>query len=216
MSLFRAALFDLDGVVFNTEPQYTLFWGSQFREFYPDSVGLEYKVKGQTLVQIFDTYYSGNLLEKREIISSRLHSYERDMDYPYIEGFVSFTNLLKRHGISMAIVTSSDLPKMEAVYNKCPDLRELVPIILTSEDFEHSKPAPDCYLKAASRLGVAVDECIVFEDSFNGLRSGRAASMATIGLSTTNTPESLSPFADMVVPDFTSLTTDLCNKLLNK
>lgn len=215
MSKFRAALFDLDGVVFNTEPQYTRFWGSQFREFYPDSDGLEYKVKGQTLVQIFDTYYSGNLLEKRDVISNRLHAYERDMDYPYIEGFVSFVNNLKNSGVAMAIVTSSDLPKMEAVYNKRPDLKQLIPIILTSEDFDHSKPDPDCYLKAASRLSVAVDECIVFEDSFNGLRSGRAASMATIGLSTTNSHDSLCPFADLVVPDFTSLSLDLCNKLLN-
>lgn len=216
MSIFRAALFDLDGVVFNTESQYTRFWGSQFKEFYPGSEGLEYKVKGQTLVQIFDTYYSGKLLAEREIISNRLHAYERDMDYPYVEGFVSFINHLKDGGVSMAIVTSSDLPKMEAVYRKRPDLKELIPTILTSEDFDRSKPDPDCYLKAAFHLGVKADECIVFEDSFNGLLSGRTANMATIGLSTTNSPESLSSFADMVVPNFTSLTLDLCKKLLNR
>ena len=48
------ALFDLDGVVFDTEPQYTIFWGSQFKKYYPQEPGLEHKVKGMTLVQIYD------------------------------------------------------------------------------------------------------------------------------------------------------------------
>ena len=46
---FKAALFDLDGVVFDTEPQYTKFWGAQCREFRPDYPGLEHAIKGQTL-----------------------------------------------------------------------------------------------------------------------------------------------------------------------
>ena len=47
--------------------------------------------------------------------------------------------------------------------------------ILTSEDFERSKPDPDCYLKGAALFGAERDECVVFEDSFNGLKAGRAA-----------------------------------------
>ena len=54
MSKFKAALFDLDGVVFDTEPQYTFFWGKQCREFHPERPGLEKDIKGQTLTQIFN------------------------------------------------------------------------------------------------------------------------------------------------------------------
>ena len=53
-SKLKAALFDLDGVVFNTEPQYTVFWGEQCREFHPEQPGLEHVIKGQTLTQIYD------------------------------------------------------------------------------------------------------------------------------------------------------------------
>ena len=60
MSKFKAALFDLDGVVFDTEPQYTGFWGAQCREFHPEHPGLEHEIKGQTLVQIFDRIFQCN------------------------------------------------------------------------------------------------------------------------------------------------------------
>ena len=48
----KAALFDLDGVVFNTEPQYTIFWKSQFKMYYPELPGIENQIKGMTLVEI--------------------------------------------------------------------------------------------------------------------------------------------------------------------
>ena len=51
---YKAALFDLDGVVIDTESQYSVFWGSQCRLYHPEIPGLENKIKGQTLTQIFD------------------------------------------------------------------------------------------------------------------------------------------------------------------
>ena len=70
---FKAALFDLDGVVFDTEPQYSIFWGAQCREFHPEHPGLEYEIKGQTLVQIFDKHFSGELEAKQQLIVERLN-----------------------------------------------------------------------------------------------------------------------------------------------
>jgi HAD superfamily hydrolase (TIGR01509 family) len=64
---------------------------------------------------------------------------------------------------------------MEAVYRKRPEFKQLFDAILTSEDFRESKPSPDCYLTAARRFGLQPDDCVVFEDSFNGLKSGRAS-----------------------------------------
>jgi beta-phosphoglucomutase-like phosphatase (HAD superfamily) len=55
--MIKAALFDLDGVVFDTEPQYSRFWGSQFQLYYPDMPGMEQRIKGMTLVQIYDQYF---------------------------------------------------------------------------------------------------------------------------------------------------------------
>jgi len=77
--------------------------------------------------------------------------------------------------------------------------------ILTSEDFAASKPDPDCYLRAARRLGARPEDCVVFEDSFNGLRSGRAAGMTVVGLATTNAADAIRPLCDHVVGDYTAL-----------
>ena len=54
MKMIKACLFDLDGVVFDTEPLYTEFWKSIFNDFYPTEQDLELKIKGQTLTQIYN------------------------------------------------------------------------------------------------------------------------------------------------------------------
>ena len=205
----KAALFDLDGVVFDTEPQYTIFWGAQCREFHPEHPGLEHEIKGQTLVQIYDAWFSGELQEKQAVITERLNLYEQQMDYIYVPGFEDYVKKLRAQGVKTAVVTSSNRIKMEAVYQRHPEFKGLFDAILTSEDFERSKPDPDCYLKAANRLEVSVKDSVVFEDSFNGLKSGRAAGMYVVGLATTNPAEAISPYADKVVKDYHELASDL-------
>ena len=203
--MMKAALFDLDGVVFDTEPQYTIFWGAQCREFHPEHPGLEHEIKGQTLVQIYDAWFSGPLAEKQALITERLNQYEQQMDYLYVKGFEEYVRKLRDEGVKTAVVTSSNLVKMEAVYKKHPEFKSLFDAILTSEDFERSKPDPDCYLKAAKYLGTSIEHSVVFEDSFNGLKSGRSAGMFVVGLATTNSAESIQPYCDKVIRDYQNL-----------
>lgn len=212
----KAALFDLDGVVFDTEPQYSVFWGQICREYHPEHPGLENEIKGQTLTQIYDRWFSGTLTSSREDITKRLDDYEQTMHYDFIEGFESFVNDLRHHGIMTAVVTSSNIPKMESVYRYQPVFSSLFDAILTSEDFDRSKPDPDCYLKAAERLGVQTDECVVFEDSFNGLRSGRAARMKVIGLATTNSTEAIAPFSDVQIANYQNIDFHTLQTILNE
>ena len=204
----KAALFDLDGVVFDTEPQYTVFWGEQCRMYHPEHPGLEQEIKGSTLTQIYDCWFSGPLLKEQLVITERLNAYEQQMDYDYIAGFIAFVEDLHQHGVKTAVVTSSNIPKMESVYRKQPGFKTLFDAILTSEDFERSKPDPDCYLKAALKLGAEPDECVVFEDSVNGLRSGLAARMKVVGLLTTNPEAVVAPLSELQVSDYTGLTFD--------
>jgi HAD superfamily hydrolase (TIGR01509 family) len=214
MSQLKAALFDLDGVVFDTEPQYSIFWGSQCRLYHPEHPGLEHEIKGQTLTQIYDQWFSGPLLKEQPIITQRLNDYEAQMHYDYIDGFEQLIADLHAHGVKTAVVTSSNLPKMQAVYRYQPKFRELFDAILTSEDFERSKPDPDCYLKAAARLGAQTCECIVFEDSFNGLRSGRAAQMAVVGLATTNPVDAIRELSDIQISDYRNMDFNQLSSLL--
>lgn len=201
----KAALFDLDGVVFDTEPQYSVFWGSQCRRYHPEEPGLENRIKGQTLTQIFDAHFSGELTAEQPAIIERLNAFEAQMNFDYISGFEDFIADLHRRGVKTAVVTSSNQIKMEAVYRKHPEFHTLFQAILTSEDFAESKPSPDCYLRAAERFGASPSECVVFEDSFNGLKSGRAAQMTVVGLATTNPAEQIAPLCDVVISDYTNL-----------
>ena len=202
MKQLKAALFDLDGVVFDTEPQYTVFWGAQCKEFHPEHPGLEYEIKGQTLDQIYDAWFNGELKEKRSLLTERLNAYEAQMDYVYVGGFEDFIAELRNLRVKTAVVTSSNQQKMESVYRQHPEFKSLFDAILTSEDFEYSKPHPDCYLKAAARFGVKPEECVVFEDSFNGLKAGRAAGMKVIGMATTNSSEEIAPLCNKVIKDY--------------
>lgn len=201
MKTFKAALFDLDGVVFNTEPQYTLFWGSMFRKYYPGTEGMEQRIKGQTLVWIYDTYFK-DMPQAQADITAALDEFERNMEFEYVRGLVGFVRGLRANGVRTAIVTSSNRAKMQSVYTRRPEIQGLFDEILTSEDFSESKPSPECYLTAAARFGAGCGECVVFEDSFNGLKSGRAAGMTVVGLSTTNGASMISPLADIVIADY--------------
>lgn len=196
-------LFDFDGVIADTEGQYTEFWNARGKEY----LGLEdfgHTIKGQTLVQIFSKYFEGMVKEQEEIVP-RLNAFEAGMSYAYIPGALEFMKELKKAGIRSAIVTSSNDIKMANAYKAHPELKELVDTVLTSEHFSRSKPDPECFLKGMEVLGARPEETVVFEDSFHGIAAGRASGAKVIGLATTNKSEALAPLCDMVIDDFTHL-----------
>lgn len=199
-----AALFDLDGVVFDTEPQYSAFWSEKGRRYHPEIPHFDQKIKGQTLVQIFRTWFNDEKLQ-RELAES-LVNFEENMEMSYIPGVEDFLLTLRRHEIPTAVVTSSNRDKMRCVYRRHPRFKSLFSQILTSERFTRSKPHPDCYLLAARLFSLPPAQCVVFEDSFNGLKAARAAGAKVVGLSTTNPAEQIAPLCDVVMPDFTAFT----------
>jgi beta-phosphoglucomutase len=200
---YKAALFDLDGVVVDTESQYTKFWGSVGKKYFPEQPDFAEKIKGSTLVQIYDRYFKGET-DKQQTITKGLDDFERSMDYEYIPGYYQFVLKLRELGVKTAVVTSSNIAKMENVYRAHPDFKSLFDAILTSEDFDKSKPDPDCYLKAAQRFGFQSDECVGFEDSINGLKAVKAAKMMCVGLATTNSEEVVAQYADIVIDNYLS------------
>lgn len=196
-------LFDFDGVIADTETQYTEFWNRIGREY----LGQEefgHTIKGQTLVQIFGKYFEGMDREQEEIVP-QLNEFEANMSYDYIPGAQAFIKELKAAETPMAIVTSSNDIKMSNAYKAHPELLELVDKVLTSEHFSKSKPDPECFLKGMEFLGGTPEETVVFEDSFHGIAAGRAAGAKVIGLATTNKREAIAPLCDMVIDDFTYL-----------
>lgn len=200
----KGFFFDLDGVVFNTEPLYSQFWGEVGKRLLPGIPDFAKQIKGQTLPQILDTYFSDQLAAERDDVVSRLNDFEAHMDFPYVPGFLDFIMWLDNKGADTALVTSSNQMKMAQVYRRYPDFKRLFKEILTAEDFNESKPSPDPYLKAAERFALSPEECVGFEDSFNGLKSLRAAGMKVVGLATTNPPQAIGELADYVISDYTA------------
>ena len=199
----KAALFDLDGVIIDTEPQYTEYWRSVGQKYFPDDKDFALKLKGQTLTCIFDKYFSVSPEIRQEVCRS-LENFERTMDYPYVAGVMDYVSALRNAGVQTAIVTSSNQEKMACLWHVHPELRGLFNRIFTAEDTTKSKPAPDCYILAAERLGFETKDCYVFEDSFNGLQAARASGAYVVGLSTSNPREKIRTLCDEVIPDFAS------------
>lgn len=193
------ALFDLDGVILDTEGSYTAFWDDYgSRHFSEKDFGL--KIKGQTLVKILGDYFPEE--NERKAITDAINDFERKMSYPFVPGVENYIKSLKSNGIRTAVVTSSNLLKMENVYRCHPGFREMFDMILTSEDFSESKPSPYCYLKAMRLFGVGPEDCVVFEDSLAGLQSARASGAFVTALTTTNPEEVVRNYADLVIRDF--------------
>lgn len=225
--MIKAALFDLDGVVFETETQYTVFWGMIGKEYHPEMPDFAHRIKGQTLVQIYGKYFSDDSVfahiqgyttpeDEQKKITARLDEFERNMKYPYIEGFENFIKDLKQHGVKCAVVTSSNIAKMLNVYEQHPEFKSYFDRVLTSEDFAKSKPDPDCYLKGAACFGANPEVCVGLEDSFNGLKAVRASGAFTLGLATTNSPESIAPYSDYVINDYQGMSYDELARIVSK
>ena len=193
------ALFDLDGVILDTEGSYTAFWDDYgSRHFSEKDFGL--KIKGQTLVKILGDYFPEE--NERKSITDAINDFERNMSYPFVPGVENYIKSLKSNGIRTAVVTSSNLLKMDNVYRCHPGFREMFDMILTSEDFSESKPSPYCYLKAMRLFGAGPEDCVVFEDSLAGLQSARASGAFVTALTTTNPEEVVRNYADLVIRDF--------------
>ncbi|MDE5669064.1 MAG: HAD family phosphatase [Duncaniella sp.] len=193
----KGMLFDLDGVLVDSEGEYSKFWGAM-----GDRYGLvstfASDIKGTTIGEILLNFPE----EDRDGILAALHEFESNMEYPVYPGVMEFLGRLKKAGIPSAIVTSSDNVKMDLLFGRRPELREMVNVVITGSMVSRSKPDPEGYLKGAELIGVPIEECCVFEDSLQGLQAGRSSGATVIGIATTNSREKVAPLADITVDRF--------------
>ena len=131
--------------------------------------------------------------------------FEQEMPFPPVPGAMEFIHLLKSKGVKVGLVTSSDDVKLKRAF-RLLKLDNLFDTVVSADRITKGKPDPMCYLLAASDLHVSPADCLVFEDSFAGIQSGTNAGMRVIGLSTTNSEESLKDKVYQVIPDFQNIT----------
>ena len=195
-------LFDLDGVLLDSEGLYTIFW-DQMDKDYPTGVeNFASFIKGFHLTRILG-YFDTD--EVRQQVLDRLLDYERNMRYEFFPGALEFVKRLRDSGIPMAIVTSSDRKKMQSLYRQHPEFPTLFDHIITGDMVTKAKPDPDCFLMGAKLLGIDIRDCIIFEDSRNGLIAGRASGAKVIGIATTLTIDEVSQLSDMTAHSVSEL-----------
>jgi HAD superfamily hydrolase (TIGR01509 family) len=196
-----AALFDFDGVVVDTEPQYTLFWDVLGKKYYPEIESFGLHIKGLSLKDLYQRYF----LEEEGLqdeITRQLDAFEHDLRFEFIPGVMDFMRELRQQGVKIAIVTSSSDSKMANAYREHPEIKALADAIITADRVARTKPHPDCFLLAAETLGIPVEHCVVFEDSFHGLEAANRAEMKVVGLATTNPADAIVDKCEVVISDF--------------
>ena len=192
----RGVLFDLDGVLLDSEGQYSIFWRSMEERFPTGIDDFSNYIKGFHLARILSYFASDEIHEQ---IVQELVEFEKNMRFEFFPGALEFVKRLRESGIPMAIVTSSDHKKMKALFSQHPDFPTLFEVIITGDMVTKAKPDPDCFLLGAKQLGIDIKDCVVFEDSRNGLIAARASGARVIGVATTLSVDVVASLSDLTV-----------------
>lgn len=198
-------LFDLDGVLIDSESEYTLVW-SELDRRYPSGVeDLPHKIKGMTLDNIIKTYYGSYSAEKENELRDTLHELESRMRFRWIKGAKEFVGWLIEENIPRALVTSSDEEKMTHLREQLPELESMMTALVTANKIRRSKPDPEGYLLGAELLGVPANHCVVFEDSLQGVKAGKASGAYVVGVAGTLPKNTIAPYCDIVVSNLSEI-----------
>lgn len=209
----KGVLFDLDGVLVDTESQYSIFWGKMGIEYNTGIPDFADRIKGSNLAAILNTYFPEKSVQDE--IVEKLNAFQAAMTYEICPGVKEFISQLKQHNIPTCIVTSSDDKKMEQLFAHQPYFRENFSNIITGDQVTNSKPHPECFLKGAQKIGVDIKDCLIFEDSMQGITAGLASGAKVIALSTTCSIEQISTLTNVIIPGFKNVSLDVIPQLFD-
>jgi len=181
---FRAAIFDMDGTVLDTELVFRAIVFDVADELgfemtdavHKAMVGSSHEVTNRLLVETYGAAFPYSLFDEkcRIIMRERMHA-----EVPVKAGAREILAELRGRGIPTAIATSSRNAHATAHLGTAR-LIEMFDTIVTRDDVVNPKPHPEPYLTAARRLGIAPADCLALEDSHSGVRAASAAGMQTV------------------------------------
>jgi HAD superfamily hydrolase (TIGR01509 family) len=198
----RAVIFDMDGVLVDSEPLLNVAAIAMFKE------------KGLTaqpadflpFVGAGENRYIGGVAEKHhfslDLPAAKQRTYEIYLDLvsSQLEAFPGAYDLVlacRQAGLVISVASSADRIKVFANLRKINLPPEFWDTVVVAEQVKHQKPAPDIFLSAAQNLNVKPAECVVIEDTVNGVRAAKAAGMRCVAVATTFPVERLQE-ADLV------------------
>lgn len=180
---YKGAIFDMDGVLFDTERLYQDIWQELAREhgvelgsgFVKDISG----TNGSRMLKTVEKYY--RVSDGSAIVDTCMRRMKEELSIhvPVKEGVFEILRFLKEKGIRTAVASSTARERINENLQRA-GIRDYFMEIVSGSEVKNGKPAPDIFLCAAERIGCSPEECFVFEDSENGVRAGFAAGCVTI------------------------------------
>lgn len=183
--MIKGAVFDMDGLMLDTEKLLVKFWRQAAQDFgYNMSVenvleirSLSRKYSVPLLKNIFGSEFPFEQVRARRIVLMNNHIDKYGFDVK--EGLFELLDYLREHSYKIAVATATDLERARMYLNKINALSKFDAIICGNM-VENGKPEPDIYIEAVKQLGLSSEECVAFEDSPNGIKSAYAAGCRTI------------------------------------
>ena len=194
--MLKAVLFDMDGLIFDTESIYKQSWQYAATEqgltiaddFYQQFIGVQDPECERILAEHFQDAI--DMPRYKAVRDEHFHNL-RNQGIALKPGFDALFYAIKQHGLLTAIVTSSHLPEVKHNFSGSEYLAQF-DLVITAEDVERGKPNPDCYQMAYRHLGVDAKQCLVLEDSNNGIKAALAAKCQAVMI-----PDLLPPLTEL-------------------
>ena len=211
----KGVIFDMDGVIVNSEPLHVKFECDILRslgvdfpaEGFPEYAGLAMDKFWASLKERYSLRQSvTELLEYDTAMRARLFRQQESFDAP--SGITGLIKSLKRAGIPLALASSSHTLVIDAIIDKL-GYRRYFDVVVSGFELENGKPAPDIFLYAADLLGTPHAETMVIEDTANGVLAAKNAGMKCLGFQNPTNPtrQDLSK-ADLVSDSFETVTVE--------
>jgi mannitol-1-/sugar-/sorbitol-6-/2-deoxyglucose-6-phosphatase len=206
----EAVVFDMDGVLLDSEP----IWRRVEVEIF-GRVGVELREEdllqtmGVRIADVVRMWHERHPWDEPPVEAIADEIVERvartiEEEGSLNAGTVEAIDRLGAHGLSLALASSSPMRLIEAVL-RMGHLEDRFDVVLTGEDEEHGKPAPDVYLSAARALGVPPERCLAIEDSINGVKAAKAAGMVAIAVPPPETRGGAIGGADLILDSIADL-----------
>lgn len=184
-----ALIFDHDGVLIDSEASQIRAWKEFFRGHGKsfDDRRLHLMTRGRTARDIIGEVFAGEAGRIRALADERetLHFSMLRQELKPVPGIARFLAEVKRKGFKLAVGTAARALKLHFALESL-GLEGFFDAFVTAEDYGKGKPEPEVFLKAAHKLGVRPADCVVFEDSFNGVEAARRADMKAVVLTTSH------------------------------
>lgn len=184
--MILGAVFDMDGLMFDTEKlTYTLqrkimrkFFDADFSlEQYKQTIGRRTADLPLFFKKLYGSDFDFDKFHKRCLTA--FEDYTQNYGIPVKDGLLELLDELKRKNIKIALATSTTRKSAERAL-KIAGVLDYFDALICAEDVKNGKPDPEPFLKACRQLGVKPRECLSLEDSFNGIRSARGAGTVTV------------------------------------